>query len=263
MPTVDAEDERSLRHLLFGCIFKEWFRCHNGNPNRERFCFFAAGPTVLTEDGPSTINEVADAHNSHLDQAVPNSFYDEWTVPNLRSNRIFPLFRSIFLVVDEYTPPEYISYDDGDCLDLDSHAMKQTVIMVRTGREDFLSGSISFQQLRDSNLCSELQRGEVDLTPLPIDAVRVSLVTAVRFITDLEKREDAAFPDLRVKPDTQDAEERVDRILRQADEEGHDNVPEVWEAIRAFRAHAIGDFDFRQFLRPGSRDHEHFDLAWR
>ena len=41
--------------LPFGCIYKEWFRCRDDNPNFEIGYFFFANPVRITSDGPTTI----------------------------------------------------------------------------------------------------------------------------------------------------------------------------------------------------------------
>ena len=80
--------------------------------------------------------------------------------------------------------------DSDGLISLSNFAHRQTVLFVRTRVEEGLSALISFSSLRPKSLPIE----RPDATNEGMDVIRVSLATAVRFIVDLEKREDSANP---------------------------------------------------------------------
>lgn len=51
-PSAQINDR--CRLLPFACIYKEWFRYHNNDPNIE-FGYFFAKPIRITSTGPETI----------------------------------------------------------------------------------------------------------------------------------------------------------------------------------------------------------------
>lgn len=100
--------------------------------------------------------------------------------------------------------------------------------------------------------------------------VRVSLATAVRFIADLQTREEAAFATsenssvdtslcpvisglglLAVTP-----EMWTDKIMEQARKKGIDNVIETWDAVRQVKAAKRGEV-FAPYMPY------HFDSRWK
>ena len=94
------------------------------------------------------------------------------------------------MVLDGLAPIE--KYDPDWYIDLDEKLQRQSVVMVRTGNESALSEPISLQSLREQVL--PLARPDIDSHDRT-DAVRVTLATAVRFVTDLQRREEAAIPE--------------------------------------------------------------------
>lgn len=122
--------------------------------------------------------------------------------------------------------------------------------MILTGDEIGLSAPISFEGVRSQSL--PLLKADI---ADPVDIIRVSLRTAVRFIADLERREENAFPDLRpsatdrsIGPGTGNmsfglisAEEWADEIMQRAEEEGAKNVCAMKSTARMMRAEQEGN----------------------
>ncbi|KAL8935778.1 MAG: hypothetical protein Q9216_005264 [Gyalolechia sp. 2 TL-2023] len=67
----------------------------------------------------------------------------------------------------------------------------QTISMVRTGRGENLSASMSLESLRDRSLSCD----KADTIDQGDDIIGVTLATAVKSMTSLEKREASAKPD--------------------------------------------------------------------
>jgi hypothetical protein len=120
----------------------------------------------------------------------------------------------------------------------------QSVLMVRTGDESFLSRPITFNSVISQ--CLPLDRD--DIPPKgenDIEVVRVLLKTAIRFITQLQQREDAVSAgsrDLSVVDKPLDSEideanilNRADEwasfLIQKAEEEGIDKVWEVRQVL--------------------------------
>jgi len=94
---------------------------------------------------------------------------------------------------------------------------------------------ISFSDIEKHSL--PLSQNDLEAKAEGIDVIRVTLPVAVRFIAELEERENAAFPELRnnavemdLCPNTEfgDAALNVDtwieKIMQEAEEKGVDNV---------------------------------------
>ncbi len=75
----------------------------------------------------------------------------------------------------------------------DEYSQKQSVLVVRTNEESTLSAPIDFAQIKSLSL--PLARD--DILACGVEAVRVSLKTAIEYIASLQRREDAAFPNAR------------------------------------------------------------------
>ena len=183
---------------IFASIFGEWYRQYDNQPNLE-FGHFLANPIRVTDRGPSTISGILKAHLSLLEKA--ESTLREVTdqgephlVPhedNARRYVVHPLYRSLIMLVDrnelsdrleEYRRPDrYIRLRD--------IAHFQSIIVARTGAEEHLSAPISFESLHKKAL--PLDRTDFDGKP-NVDVIRVNIPDAVRFVIDLEKREDSA-----------------------------------------------------------------------
>lgn len=97
--------------------------------------------------------------------------------------------------MDERCESEYENgYLTHRYFDLGKHSKAQNVLLIRTGHESGLSAPIDFGKLRDQ--CLPLRRPDFDRPRSNDWVIRVSLATAIKYISDLEQREYAAFPGL-------------------------------------------------------------------
>ncbi len=134
--------------------------------------------------------------------------------------------------------------DDKGHILLDEVIQKQNVLLVLTGDQLGLSAPLSFNTIKARAL--PLARDDVS-TDDGIDIIRVSMWTAMQFIVDLERREEAAFPELGlpnlmlvaywvddsirwVIPD-----DRADEVMQEAAEKGIQNVRQMKHAIQDIR----------------------------
>jgi hypothetical protein len=277
MSSAQENDERPLHLLPFGCIFKEWFWCHNETPNIE-FSYFFANLIRVLSTGPNTIPGIVKAHKSLCNQAL--SFLDRircgegeqlhpsssgpWGKP--QHYKVIPLYCSIIIIMDREVDPDFIIENGRWFIELEKHSRRQTVIMARTGDESNLSGPISFDDLRANGNCLPLARADIPEPGADVDAVRVTLATAVKFVADLEQREEVAFPYLRVRSKTDScsggAEEYAEETLKAAEEKGIDNVYSTWHTVRCIRATRRGDVSM-EWLRPDEWVPDPFDRRWR
>lgn len=185
---------------VFATIFGEWYRQYDSQPNIE-FGHFLANPVRVTERGPAKICGIVKAHLSGLEKAKSilhkvnqeESSFSFSKYVKAGNYRIHPLYKALILMIDrdelrnrmkEFRRPDrYIRLQD--------IAHFQSIIIARTGAEEQLSAPISFESLHSKAL--PLDRIDFDGEP-NVDVIRVSLPDAVRFVIDLEKREDfAAF----------------------------------------------------------------------
>jgi hypothetical protein len=231
--------------LPFGSIYKEWFRYHGDEPNIEFGHFFTC-PIRITSTGPETIAGILKVHKSlyeqgcsllnGMDGAYSKIHLSPWPKP--QQHKLLPLCRAIVVLIDQLAPSE--SPEPDGFVYVDKYAQRQSVVMIRTGDESCLSAPISFESIRGHSL--PLDRSDITARD-EIDAVRVSLTTAVRFIADLQRREDAAYPyardrslvDTSLGPHTPcsinetgslatSADEWADEIMQEVEEKGIDNV---------------------------------------
>ena len=183
---------------VFATIFGEWYRQYDSQPNIE-FGHFLANPVRVTERGPATIRGIVKAHFSLLEKAKSilhkvNQEKSSFTFSKqvkAGNYRIHPLYKALILMIDrdelgdhmeEFRRPDrYIRLQD--------IALFQSIIIARTGAEEPLSAPISFESLHNKAL--PLDRIDFDGEP-NVDVIRVTLPDAVRFVIDLEKREDSA-----------------------------------------------------------------------
>lgn len=232
--------------LTFACIYKEWFRSHNNNPDIEVGRFFA-NPIQIASSGPEKIAGVLEAHKSLCDQAV--SLLDtiqrgeagetplgSW--PDPQDFRLLPLYRAIVVILDELftstvTEPHVP-------IKLDDEVQRQTVLMVLTGDDNGLSAPINFDAIRSQSL----PLGKTDVAD-DVDVIRISLRTAVWFIADLQRKEEEAFPDLGRSATNQSigskAHEWVEKIMHEAEEKGANNVPKAKLVAWKIEAEQQGD----------------------
>ncbi len=167
--------------------------------------------------------------------------------------------------MDRYVDPDVIEENGHWFVELDKHLRRQTVIIVRTGDESNLSCPISFDDLRANGTFLPLARADISESDVDIDAVRVSLATAVKFVTHLERREEVAFPYLRVGSTDgcpSGAEEYAEEALKAAEEKVIDNVYAVWRTVRSIKAARQGDVS-SEWLRPDEWVPDPFNRMWR
>lgn len=130
------------------------------------------------------------------EQQKPHQIWHNWDFQKQSGKHTMnPLYRAIFILMDTSQPPEYeTTATCNKYLNLSKHSKMQNVLLVRTGLDSGLSAPIDFADLRNEHL--PFNRPDIK-TPLTEDwVVRVPLATAVKYISDLERREYAIFPEL-------------------------------------------------------------------
>lgn len=220
-----AQKRDACSSILFACIYKDWFHHHADNP-KFGYGHFFANPSQINSTGPKTIADICKAHKSLSNQVSSLSDQDGQAKARLHDRRspqnykLHPLCRAVLIILDERCP------NPGGRLSIEDQIQRQNVLIVRTREEDGLSTPIIFDTIRSQSL--PLGGSDVD-TEESENMIRVSLRTAVKFILDLQQREEMAFPNLRGKPDNRS--ERADRcavnILRKVDQRGNSNVIEI------------------------------------
>ena len=251
--------------LIFGCIYKRWFRHHNNDPNIE-FGHFFANPIRITSTGPKSVTGILEAHKSLCDdisltlrkvgQSEPG--YTSYPWPNPQYYKLLPICRAVIAVLDELGPEPDL--DPDGFINLNTLSQKQSILIIRTGDESCLSAPISFESIATQSL--PLARCDIIGK---YDAVRVPLSTAVGFVADLMHREETAFPNLRdsslvdssLSPPTYDrdykvysAQAWVDKIMQEAEKKGIDNVSETADAVRRVKAAKRGEIFAKGGLSP-------------
>lgn len=99
-----------------------------------------------------------------------------------------PLCRSIIMVLDRTS--------EGDFVNIKDEIHQQTlIIMILTGDSSRLNAPMGFESIESE--CLPLESLELQVDDSNIIMVRVKVGTAVKFITDFEKREQAAYPETR------------------------------------------------------------------
>ncbi|MCJ1344703.1 hypothetical protein MMC31_002906 [Peltigera leucophlebia] len=236
-----ALDKDSFQPFSFACIYTEWFRSHDNLPNLD-FGHFFAGPVRILSTGPKSIGKIARGE-ANLVAGQP------W--PDPQSYKLLSTCRAIITVLDNFGADANADFDGYVRLGRESH--RRSLLLVRTGDESHLSAPLSFEKIRAESL--PLDRSEI-ISNDGIDAIRVSLATAVKFIADLQKREEAAFPierdllladkSLCPSPTEQprhkafSADAYADNIMQQAEEKGIDKVSATWTAVRRIKAAELG-----------------------
>lgn len=243
-PRVDG---RPLPMTPFGCICKEWNLYHNNRWPVEFQDFFAHLVRVYPT-GPTTIQGVISAHKSLCQQAVSlleriecgkvkRSNGLAWHDP--RKNNLCATYHGVIIMMDQYIDPVF-DRDLGELIDLHEQAQSLTVLLVRTGDDSHLRAPINFEELRANGFCLALARSDILATH--DDVVRVSLATAIKFVSDLHQREMATHLQTNAVPDwVQKAQRFVDQTMKRADAEGFDNVPLTWTAVRRVKAARKGE----------------------
>ncbi|KAG0648680.1 hypothetical protein D0Z07_4605 [Hyphodiscus hymeniophilus] len=193
---TDATGEKNhTPKIILAAIYDEWRRCYNNEPNIE-FGHFFANPVRITSTCPPAVAGVIEAHHSLCFQASSLINQVEGRADNLIERQpsssqhysVLPLYHALVVIIDRLD-----SFDHEECrresdglVSLRKIAQHQTVLIARTGVEEGLHESISFESLKSHSLPSD----RFDVVTKSNDVVRVSLATAVQFITDLEKAED-------------------------------------------------------------------------
>ena len=195
-----------IPNSLFASIFSEWYKQYQNDPNIE-FNHFIANPFEITERGPDTIRGILKSHVLMYEKAkeiLSNATQDEKSAICSRqwfeNYKIHPLYPSLVLLVDRFElGPRLEEFHRPDgYINLQNVTHFQSVIIARTRLEHQLSAPISFKSLCEKAL--PLERADFD-GEADIDVIRVSLPEAVRFIVDLEKREDAATHGEMIQPE--------------------------------------------------------------
>jgi hypothetical protein len=278
-PTVASGQRAQTPGIVFAAICGEWFRSRNIERSIE-FGHFFANPVRITSTGPPTVRGVIDAHLSLCKQAsgFKNQLGDQ--VDSMTQNHtsrlqhysLLPLYHAIVVMIDHLDRlDKRIARESDGFICLRKSALRQTVLIARTGVEEGLSAPISLESLRSQSV--PLKRSDVIMQD--IDVVRVSLAVAVQFIADLEVREELAFPKSRnalfedywLDPDDAQGSERNDQVCRNseawadaciiaAEKYGCDNIFETWQSIRRVQASLVGE-DFYEL------EHVPFGNSWK
>lgn len=114
--------------------------------------------------------------------------------PNTRNLKFLPICRAIVVILDELSPEEDVGGPDGRTY-LDEEMQRQSIVLVLTGDDSGLSAPVTFNSLRAQSL--PLVRTDCTASDNDIDVIRVFLALAIRFVADLERREEAAFSETR------------------------------------------------------------------
>ncbi|KAK2768244.1 hypothetical protein FQN54_000096 [Arachnomyces sp. PD_36] len=241
------------------CIHKQWFHCYDLMPDFD-FGHYFANVIRVPSKGPDSISSLLRIHASICAQVfsihdqlkrgeTPETerAYGKW--PDAQNYKPIPLFRSIIAVFDR-------NGDSDGFVNIKEEIHRLTLLLILTGDTTGLSAPISFESIRADSLPLEPHALKIDCD---VSMVRVTLGTAVKFITDLEKRELAAYPEIRGNSvDTSycprlcskefldvtdncitNADDWADIHLRKAEEVGIDNCHKTYQAIRRIKA-ALG-----------------------
>lgn len=131
-------------------------------------------------------------------------------------------------------------YDYNTRIDLGEHSKYQTVLLARTRDDSHLRVPIDFAGLREDGLCLPVSRTDVPITD--DDVVRVSLADAVKFITDLQQKEESTFAQpIAISETGREAKVWADEQLNEADEKGIENVICAQGAVRRIKAARNGE----------------------
>ena len=240
-----AQQRDRCRPFLFACIYKEWFRYYNNDPDFN-FRHFFANPVQITSTGPTTIADICETHKCLCDRAAAllntvrrgedrEAHLDDLLSRFPRNHNFLPLCRAILIVFDEIFPT-----GSADIL-LDKESQRQNVLVVRTKDEDGLSASINFDAIRSQSL--PLARSDIS-NDHKDDIIRVSLRTAVHFVLDLQRREEIAFPEVSCNTSivSVEADEHVAKVMRKVEKKGIKEVPEMTSVLARMEEEERGEF---------------------
>lgn len=221
--------------------WREVYRTRGEIPNLQQARYIANPVILLGESEPRPIADVIATHKRICDavadtQHKPVSPKDpySWVEHGAEMGVIYP---SVILVVDD---PRDCRKGRTEAEARDIMFEQFSVLLVRTGNEDHLTEPIDFSELGPATL----PLGRVEELHGKQQVVRVRLRTAVRFIMELERREQDRCPRLtaikRVLDEEtfQDAETFASNSLAMAEENGSiDRNFYTWEAVRRARAY--------------------------
>lgn len=175
---------------------KKWFR--HGDQSIE-FGHSFANPIRIASTGPTIITDILQAHRSLCDWVpgllgkiqrgeIDKPYMDVWPKP--RNFKLLPLCRAINAILDELSPEGKRNSDGRFHFDNEMH--RQSVVLVLTGDNSGLSTPVAFESLRAYML--PFTRADYAPSNDEVEAIRVPLRPAVRFIADVERREEVALP---------------------------------------------------------------------
>ncbi|KAK0103742.1 hypothetical protein ONS95_005748 [Cadophora gregata] len=175
--------------IILGGIWHTWFAATGQEPDFLLDPFFAT-PIFIDPKTAETVPEIVQAHQNiyaglhGMQERLRTGHPGHRFKSDPRHFRVLPLCGALIAVFDEYKWVVVEKRDDGfrHCEEL---VEKQSILLVRTGREEELSAPISFESLKPYVL--PLSRNE-DMGSL--DVVRVPLLVGVRFVADLLLREE-------------------------------------------------------------------------
>jgi len=188
--------------------------------------------------------------------------------------------RALVTVFDQFhDPPKDASVRQRSRLD--AYTSMQNVLLIRTGREAGLNARLNFDKLRPHSM--PVLRDDLLKADDVLEAIRVPLREAIRFVAALSRREEAAgyqphrplYTDQRLSacmsihlPDPQDdgythatrppyfaksPDDYADMVMRTADREGYDDVYMTWVSVRRIRARERGE-SFGEVSKRGTDD---------
>jgi hypothetical protein len=194
--------------------------------------------------------QLSEILSQSLDDLVTFECYcmPEYTLPLLPPTQscrdhgysIRPLFEALYIVYDD-------QFEDHDEMDKPagmgeyasneySRQSNDTVLLVRTGKDSHLSSPISFLPLFESGLAFNVNRPDYQDEPEPT-VVRVKLKTALQFIGDLLKKEEATQVMQRsIQEQDKGCQRYVDSMIEYCREFGIDSHEHSWFAFRRVRA---------------------------
>ena len=146
-------------------------------------------PIRITSNGPSTIPGITNAHKDLIDQAARDLGVEATSWLQSTKYILLLLCRAVILILDR-PGPDSEPESDGS-IRLEKESQRQNVLIIRTRDEDGLSRPINIEDVRMHAL--PLAREDIPQAGNGSSAIRVSISTAVKFITDLKDREEAAF----------------------------------------------------------------------
>lgn len=158
-----------------------------------------------------------------------------------------PLFKALYVVYhNQFDDHDYLDepMDRGEYEKIDDYRQRfigwqksnESVLLVRTGNDSHLSSPISFLPLFQSGLAFNVNRPDYQDEPEPT-VVRVKLETALQFIADLLKKEEAT-PEIQrcIQEQDEGCQDFVDRMIYDCREFGIDSHRSYWVAFRRVRA---------------------------